>query len=170
MSNEIRQQINIINTLNNTSPSYNNMYNLIVLYIKETLKSPLKINEYVPNTHIADTFRDVLVFLELENMYPNEFHNEHTYKGEIWTREKGKQETIHTEKSNFHFLNILEDGYFNKTLLLNNKEEEIHRVYQKLRERHDPIRNNMKSVDISLRDIVMPHKSKRDLKSYKIKI
>jgi hypothetical protein len=170
--NEINNIKNWKQFLNeNKVSSYQDMYKLIILYIKETLKSDKKINEYVPNTHIAEIFKDVLIYLELENMYPNEFHNEHTYIGEIWTKENGTEKTSHIEKSNFHILKWLEtDNYFNKILLKNNKEYEIERVYQKLREKTDIIRNMMKIIDISLGDIVMPHKSKNDLNAHKIKI
>ncbi len=151
--------------------NYSETYNLIVSYIKQTLKSEKQINEYVPNSHIADTFKDVLIYLELEDMFPIEFHDEHTCIGSTWSSEKGEEKTINQEKSNYHILKYLETGdYFNQELLIKNGSEEIHRVYQKLRNKYDEIRNTMKIVNISLSDYIMVHLNNRDLKSHKIKI
>ena len=147
------------------------MFNLIVEYIKKTLNSEKKINEYVPNTHIAEHFKDVLIYLELENMYPNEFHIEHQTTGEQWTKEKGTEYITNTVKSDYHILKWLETGeYFNKELLKQNGEDEIHRVYQKLRDKYDEVRNTMKIVNIRLDSYIMKHLVKKDLKSHKIKI
>lgn len=85
--------------------SYDQMYKLIKMYIKETLKSDKQINEYVPNTHIAQTFRDVLIYLELENIYPNEFHKQHLDNDIL-------------VDSNYHILDNLKYGeYFNKKII-----------------------------------------------------
>jgi len=150
--------------------SYEDKYKLIILYIKETLKSDKQINEYVSNSHIAEIFREVLVYLELENMYPNEFHIEHQTRGEQWTQENGTEYITNTVKSDYHILKYLESGeYFNKKLLKQNGVSEIHRVYQKLRDKYDEVRNTMKIVDIKLSDYIMKHKVKRDLKAHKIK-
>jgi hypothetical protein len=48
---------------------------VIRAYIKYTLKVDERINEYVPNTHIAETFKDVLIYSELEAKNENVFHN-----------------------------------------------------------------------------------------------
>jgi len=174
MSKEMREQIdNFKNFLlkENRVSTYNEMFNLIVEYIKKTLNSEKKINEYVPNTHIAEHFKDVLIYLELENMYPNEFHIEHQTTGEQWTKEKGTEYITNTVKSDYHILKWLETGeYFNKELLKQNGEDEIHRVYQKLRDKYDEVRNTMKIVNIRLDSYIMKHLVKKDLKSHKIKI
>jgi hypothetical protein len=174
MSKEMREQIdNFKNFLlkENKVSSYNDMFNLIIEYIKKTLKSKKKINDYVPNTHIAEYFREVLIYLELENMYPNEFHIEHQTTGEQWTKEKGTEYITNTVKSDYHILKWLETGeYFNKELLKQNGEDEIHRVYQKLRDKYDEVRNTMKIVNIHLDSYIMKHLVKKDLKSHKIKI
>jgi len=129
--------------------SYEEMYDLIVSYIKNTMKAKEQIDEYVPNYHIAQNFRDVLIHLELENMYPNEFKS----------------------VEGLEILNNLnKDNYFSEELLKNNGTDEIYRVYQKLREKRDIIRNIMILAGIELQDVVMPHKSKEDLKSHKIRI
>jgi hypothetical protein len=135
----IKEQIDNIYT-------YENMYELIVHYITETLKSNKQINEYVPNEYIAKVFRDLLAYLEMENQYPLEFN-----------------------EKNILILKVLQSGnYFNEGLLRKNKEEEIHRVYQKLRGSKDEIRNTLILGDIQLKNIVMPHKEKKDLNAYKI--
>ena len=174
MSKEMREQIdNFKNFLlkENRVSTYNEMFNLIVEYIKKTLNSEKKINEYVPNTHIAEHFKDVLIYLELENIYPNEFHIEHQTTGEQWTKEKGTEYITNTVKSDYHILKWLETGeYFNKELLKQNGEDEIHRVYQKLRNKYDEVRNTMKIVNIHLDSYIMKHLVKKDLKSHKIKI
>ena len=140
---------------------YKEMYKLITLYIKETLKSEKHINEYVPNSHIAESFRDVLKYLELENMYPNEFHVEHQITGEQFTKEKGTEFTTTTVKSDYHILKYLEsDEYFNMELLKQNGETEIHRVYQKLRNKHDKVRNNIKIASFKLPNYITQHKVK----------
>ena len=174
MSKEMREQIdNFKNFLlkENRVSTYNEMFNLIVEYIKKTLNSEKKINEYVPNTYIAEHFKDVLIYLELENIYPNEFHIEHQTTGEQWTKEKGTEYITNTVKSDYHILKWLETGeYFNKELLKQNGEDEIHRVYQKLRNKYDEVRNTMKIVNIHLDSYIMKHLVKKDLKSHKIKI
>lgn len=174
MSKEMREQIDKFKTFifeENKIYSYEEMYKLIALYIKETLKSDKQINEYVPNSHIADSFRDVLIYLELENMYPNEFHVKHQVTSEEWTQEGGTKYTTFTVKSDYHILKYLESGeYFNKELLKQNGIIEIHRVYQKLRDKYDEVRNTMKIVNIKLSDYVMKHIAKKDLNAHKIKI
>jgi len=44
-------------------------------YIKTVLKIETVIDKYVPNTHIAEVFKDVLICSEFENEYPNVYHN-----------------------------------------------------------------------------------------------
>ena len=73
--------------------------------------------------------------------------------------------------SDYHILKYLESGeYFNKELLKQNGISEIHRVYQKLRDKYDEVRNTMKIVNLSLRDYIMKHIVKKDLNAHKIKI
>ena len=147
------------------------MYKLIILYIKEALKSDKQINEYVPNSHIAESLKDVLIYLELENMYPNEFHVEHQTTGEQWTQEKGTEYITNIVKSDYHILKYLESGeYFNKQFLKQNGVSEIHIVYQKLRDKYDEIRNTMKIVNLHLSDYIMKHLVTKDLNAHKIKI
>lgn len=114
---------------------------IIESYIFVCLNSKTNINNYVPNTHIANTFDEILLFLDIEDKYKIDFIN-------------------------YPILNLLND-YFNIDTLNNNKEDEVHRTYQKLREKNDIIRNRLKLVKIELRDIVMPEISSKTIK-YKI--
>ena len=153
------------------STSYDDMSKLILEYIKQTLNSKKQINQFVPNSHIAESFRDVLIYLELENMYPDEFHKEHKVTSEQWTKEKGTEYTTYTAKSDYHILQWLEtDDYFNREKLSENPEDEIHRVYQKLRDKNDFVRNTMKIVNLHLEYCVMKHLAKKDLKAHKVRI
>lgn len=121
--------------------TYDEMYDLIVSYIKNTMEYNGQFCEYIPNYHIAEKFMVVLINLELEHMYPYEF------------------------KSVYDDLKILtnlnNDNYFNKELLNKNGSGEIYRVYEKLREKEDKIRNIMMLVGIELRNVVLPYKTKR---------
>ncbi len=134
---------------NKINLSYDETYDLIVSYIKNTMKAKEQIDEWVSNSHIAKVFKDVLVHLELEHMYSDEFKSVKVL--EILN-------------------NLNKDNYFSKELLKKNDTDEIYRVYEKLREKRDVIRNIMILAGIELRDVIMPHKAKEDLKSHKIKI
>jgi hypothetical protein len=133
--------------------SFEYVFKLISKYIKQTLDSDIQINQYVPNSHIAQSFRDVLIACEMEDMYKDVYHN-----------------LPHDDVPTISFLNVI-DQYFNEELLKQNGNDEIHRVYQKLREKYDYIRNNLKLIDTRIPfEYNMQHKIKKDLKSHKIKI
>jgi len=146
----------------NKSNNYKTYYNLIVKYIRTTLKSKKQINEYVPNTHIAEIFREVLIYLELENMYPIIFHDEYIQKGGTIYHEIIK-------KSNYHVLSHI-DEYFNSKLLKENGIKEIHKVYQKLRIKDNYLRILMKLVNLHLNEYINMHLHHRNLIAHKIRI
>jgi len=153
MSKEIRQMIDKVNNfnqfINENYGDFNNVFNTIKTYIDFTLKTEEQINEYVPNTHIAEVFKEVLQACEKENMYPEIYHNA---IGNI----------------RISFLDILDD-YLNLDILNKDGLNEIHRTYQKLREKYDTIRNNLKLIDTRIPDEYnMTHKIKKDLKTDKI--
>ena len=143
--------------------------------IKQTLKADTKINEFVPNTHIADTFKDVLIYSELENEYPEVYHNvkESPYDklgpnvnpNDYDVLDDGRFQKKETYSVGIN--DILIPEYFDLKRLKENPTEEIHRVYQKLRDKKDTLRNTIK-----LGRIVIPieyhHQPKA--KSYRIKI
>ena len=149
---------------------YTKMYNTIIKYIRTCLKTEDSINNYVPNTHIASVFREVLVYLELEHMYPYEFHNDYTYVSQETVNGK-EVEVERVQKIDYYILkNLVEGEYFNSRLLKENSSEEIHRVYQVLRETKDYIRNVMKLANITLSDTIMSHKVSGKLKAHAIRI
>ena len=155
MSKDIRQMIDKVKNfnqfINENYSNFDDVFNTIKIYIDFTLGSDKKINEYVPNTHIAEVFKEVLNACEKESMYPEVYHN---------LQDK--------DVKRISFLDKI-DEYFNLELLEKNGEEEVHRVYQKLREKHDYIRNMLKLIDIRIPDEYnMRHKVKNDLKSDKI--
>jgi len=152
----------------NKQLKYQDAYNLIVKYINETLKEEKQINDYVPNYHIADVFKDVLKYLELEHKYPNEFHIEHLVNGSYADENGDFKTTSSIKKSNYHILSHIND-YFNEQLLDENGYNEIHRVYQKLRGKSDYLRNILKLVVIELRDTIMKDLVDRTLNADKIK-
>ncbi len=47
------------------STNFETIDKVIRTYIKYVLKTDENISEYVPNTHIAETFKDVLIYSEL---------------------------------------------------------------------------------------------------------
>ena len=50
-----------------------NIYKTLVEYINIVLTSDDKINSYVPNTHIAETFKEILVHLELYILFSSKY-------------------------------------------------------------------------------------------------
>lgn len=157
--------------------NFNGVYNIIKSYINFALKSKTQINEYVPNTHIAEMFKEVLQACEKESMYPEIYHNvkrnnaadyvvperQHLYDyidGRYFPKETDR----------ISFIDYIDD-YFNLERLKNDGVSEINKTYQKLRERNDIIRNNLKLIDTRIpHEYNMQHKIKKDLKSDKIKI
>lgn len=152
------------------------VFKTIKIYIDFTLKSKALINEYVPNIHIAETFKEVLQACEKESMYPEIYHNVKRYSADyvkpensyLYSFINGKY--YPKESDRISFLDII-DNYFDLSLLKNNGIDEIERVYQKLRERDDIIRNSLKLIDTRIPyEYNMQHKIKKDLKSDKIKL
>jgi len=143
---------------------FNKVYKIILTYIKSTCNSDLQINEYVPNTHIAETFREVLAACECESKYPTQFHE---IPNSI--RSSNVEGTF-----KISFIDLIPE-YFNLNRLNKDGVEEIHRVYQKLREKKDEIRNLLMLYKIYLPpeytgaiDYIKPYKDK--LKANRIKI
>ena len=146
---------------------------LLRKYIKFILKTDEQINEYVPNTHIAESIKYVLIYSELE------FNNEHIFHN---VKDDPYDSIGNNNPDNY---DILDDGrylkketyslginhllipeYFDLKRLNKDGITEIHRTYQKLREKKDVIRNTIILGGIKLPDYTHPQFSK----SYKIKI
>lgn len=144
-------------------------------YIKQTLKLDTQINQYVPNTHIADVFKDVLIYSELENEYPEVYHNvkydpydklgPNVDPNDYDKLDDGRFQKKETYSVGIN--DILIPEYFDLRRLKENPMEEIHNTYQKLREKKDTLRNTIK-----LGRIVTPveYHHQSYAKSYKIKI
>jgi hypothetical protein len=108
--------------------------NLLVL---NKFSDDIKLNEFVPNKHIAETFEEVIDAMVFELYFPEEF-----------------------EKAGIHFMKFVERDF--KSIEGKSQEEQkeiIHNSYQKLREKDNEIRNNLQLMDIRLRDLIMPIKN-----------
>jgi len=178
MSKEMRQMIDKVKNfkqfITEKYDDFNNIYKSIKTYIDYTLKSETQINEYVPNTHIAKVFKDVLIYSELEDMYQNVFHNvKHDPYDSIGTNNPDDYDRLedgrYVKKETYSvgINDILIPEYFDLKRLKIDGVDEIHRTYQKLREKKDKVRNTLK-----LGRIVLPYEytDKNLTKSIKIKI
>ena len=96
-----------------------------------------QLNEYVPNNHIIQVFDEVIDAMVFELYFPEEF-------------KQAGIEFIKYVKRDFKPI----EGLKKKK-----KRKVIHESYQKLRDKHNEIRNNLKLMDIRLADIVMPIKN-----------
>ena len=143
-------------------------------YMKIALKSKEQIIEFVPNYHIADRFKDVLIHSELENENPFMFHNvKHDPYDSIGSNnlddydrlEDGRY--VKKETYNVAINDILIPEYFDMKRLKHGGVDEVYLAYQKLREKKDEVRNK-----IILARIVLPRQyvDPSLAKSYKIKI
>lgn len=178
MSKEMRENIDnfkdfIIKESVDKSNDFETIDKVIRTYIKYVLKIDEKINEYVPNTHIAETFKDVLIYSELESKNGELFHNvKHDPYDSIGTNnpddydrlEDGRYVKKETYSVGINHLLIPE--YFDLKRLKSDGVSEIHRVYQKLREKKDDVRNTIKLGGIVLSDYTHRPLSK----SYNLKI
>ncbi len=95
------------------------------------------INPHVPNSYIAQLFEEVIDAMVMELYFKEDF-----------------------EKASIEFIKYAERDFES----IEGKPEPeqieiIHRAYQKLREKDNEIRNNLKLMDIKLADIVMPIKA-----------
>jgi len=176
MSKDKKQMIDKVKNfnqfINEKYGDFNSIYNIIKTYIDFTLNTESQINEYVPNTHIAKVFKEVLEGCEKENMYPEIYHNI-TIGGYDSVEDKSKFDFIggkyyKKEKMRISFIDHI-DEYFNLDRLTKYGTDEIHKTYQKLRDKYDIIRNNLKLIDTRIpNDYNMMHKIKKDLKTDKI--
>jgi len=95
------------------------------------------INLYVTNSHIAQLFQEVIDAMVMELYFKDDF-----------------------EKAGIAFIKYAERDFESIEGKPEAEQMEIiHRAYQKLREKDNEIRNNLKLMDIKLADIVMPIKS-----------
>lgn len=120
---------------NSDQALFSNLVDYVIL-IKSN-SNDRAINDQVPNSHIAQLFEEVINAMVMEVFFKEDF-----------------------EKANVEFIKYAERDFEN----IEGKEEPIqmeiiHNAYQKLREKDNEIRNNLKLMDIKLADIVMPIKT-----------
>lgn len=118
-------------------PENTGAFEILVDYIIAVLQVEILINSHVPNSHIAKLFEEVIDAMIMELYFKEDF-----------------------EKAGIEFIKYAERDFES----IEGKPEPeqieiIHRAYQKLREKDNEIRNNLKLMDIKLADIVMPIKA-----------
>lgn len=121
-----------VKTPDNPSPFENLVDFIQYLKINET-----PINEYVPNSHIAETFEEIIDAMVFELYFPDEFR-----------------------KAGVHFIKYAERDF--QSIVEKSPEEQkeiIHSTYQLLREKDNEIRSNLHLMDVRLTDLIMPIKS-----------
>ncbi|NTU73135.1 N-6 DNA methylase [Candidatus Roizmanbacteria bacterium] len=105
-----------------------------MLFINKTSK---QINDHVPNIHLFQLFEEVIDAMVMELYFKEDFE---------------KAGIIFTQYAKRDFEPI--EGKLEVVQI-----EIIHQAYQKMREKDNEIRNNLKLMDIKLADIVIPIKS-----------
>lgn len=115
------------------------IFNLLIdkIIFTLTLAKDKQINPHVPNSHISQVFEEVVDAMVMELYFKEDF-----------------------EKAGIEFIKYVERDFES----IEGKDEPIqieiiHNTYQKLREKDNEIRNNLKLMHIKLADIVMPIKT-----------
>lgn len=120
--------------------SNHNIYQIIGVLSKmivSVLSFDYILNSHVPNSHIAQLFEEVIDAMVMELYFKEDF-----------------------EKVGIEFTKYAERDFESIEGKSESEQiESIHRAYQKLREKDNEIRNNLKLMDIKLADIVMPIKA-----------
>lgn len=120
-------------------PFINQQYAFICLvqYVEYLNRTTNSIENFVSNTHIVQLFEEVIDAMVMELYFKEDF-------------KKVGIEFIKYVERDFDSIEGKEER---------NQIETIHNAYQKLREKENEIRNNLKLMDIKLADIVMPIKT-----------
>lgn len=109
----------------------------LVDYLLFVLSNKKEISDHVSNSHIAQLFEEVANAMVMELYFKEDF-----------------------EKAGIEFIKYIERDF--ESIEGKSEDEQIeiiHNAYQKLREKDNEIRNNLKLMDIKLADIVMPIKT-----------
>jgi len=119
--------------------AHDSIVNLVsyILFLKSRKKP---INKALPNDSIAQTFEKVIDAMVMELYFEQEFHEKDLY-------------FIKYAERDFNSIENLESD--------DEKAKVINEAYQKLRQKDNEIRNNLKLMDIKLPNIVGPIKSVR---------
>lgn len=110
----------------------------IIMFLK-SIGELKKINEYVSNNHIVKVLEDLLDAMVFELYFPEDF-------------KEAKLEFIELVQNNIESLKWDELTEDNKIITVNT-------IYQMLRDKDNPLRNNLKLMDIRLENIIKPIKS-----------
>lgn len=114
------------------------IFSILHDYVNFLLNTSLgQLNEFVPNLHIAESFEEVIDAMVMELYFKEDFEQEGI-------------EFIKYAERDFKSIEGLKESEQIKI---------IHEAYQKLREKENEIRNNLKLMDTRLNDIVMPIKT-----------
>jgi len=129
-------------------------------YIEFTLGTYTKLDKYVPNNHIANTFKNVLAYSELENKNQEAFHN---IKWEpydsIGTNDPENYDRLEDGRYLFKVSysvginDILTPEYFDLARLESDGRSEVVALYQKLKRKQDKVRNTIILGKILIRNI-----------------
>lgn len=109
-----------------------------ILFLKETDEAE-QVNEYVPNSHLVEQFEEVIDALVYELYFEADFQHAGVHFLKYATRDFPAIENLPPPE----------------------KIKIIHAAYQRLRQKDNEIRNNLKLMDIRLADLIMPIKTAR---------
>lgn len=149
--------------MSNTSTlsEINTINKVITAYIRCVLETNEQICEFVPNTHIADIFNDVLKYSILESKNEYLFHNvKHNPYDSIGSNNPDDYDLmedgrfIKKETYSVGINNLLIPVYFDLERLTKFGTSEIYKTYQKLREKKDLVRNNILLGGIELKYLI----------------
>ena len=122
-------------------PQSNEIFSVLVDYIIAIKQQKdNQINPHVPNSHIVQLFEEVIDAMVMELYFEEDF-----------------------KKAGIEFIKYAERDFKSIEHLKSEVEkiDVMHKAYQKLRQKDNEIRNNLKLMDIKLADIVMPIKTVR---------
>ncbi|MBL7840162.1 MAG: Eco57I restriction-modification methylase domain-containing protein [Cyclobacteriaceae bacterium] len=107
-----------------------------LLFLKDLPEKDKPLNEYVPNTHLIQQFEEIIDAMVFELYFKEDFKN-----------------------AGLAFIEYVERDFSPIEGLTKNKAKQvIHEAYQKLREKDNEIRQNLKLMDIGLTDLIDPIK------------
>ena len=121
------------------NPESTEIFSILVDYIIQVKRlEKEQINSHVPNSHLAEQFEEIIDAMVMELYFKQDFKN-----------------------VGIEFIKYVERDFKPIEHLKNHDEKikVIHETYQKLRQKDNEIRNNLKLMDIKLADIVMPIKT-----------
>lgn len=115
------------------------VFNILIDYILflKSLNDKTQINEYVPNSHIIQLFEEVIDALVFELFFEEDF----------------AQAKVSIKKFADRDFKDIENKSEKDSIRI------IHTAYQKLREKDNEIRQNLKLIDTRLPDLIMPIKN-----------